>query len=72
MMGQDLEHSRKFAAQRLKYDNPRVRNKYIKHYEQYIENKKLGERRLKLASDAKELGLTQQQAQEYEQLDALC
>jgi hypothetical protein len=37
LMGQDLEQSRKFAARRLKYDDPRVRNKYIKHYEQYIE-----------------------------------
>jgi hypothetical protein len=36
LMGQDLEQSRKFAAGRLKCDDPRVRNKYIKHYEQYI------------------------------------
>jgi hypothetical protein len=55
----------------LTCDDPRVRNKYINHYEQYIENKQLRERSRKLASDAKELGLTQQQAQEYEQLDAL-
>jgi hypothetical protein len=71
LMGQELEQSRKFAAQLLKCDDPRVRNKYIKHYEQYIEKKQLRERSRKLASDAKELGLTQQQAQEYEQLDAL-
>jgi hypothetical protein len=70
-MGQELEHSRKFAARQIKYDDPIVRNKYIKHYEQYIEKKQLQERSRKLASDAKELGLTQQQAQEYEQLDAL-
>jgi hypothetical protein len=94
LMGQEWEQSRKFAARRLKCDDPRVRNKYIKHYEQYIEKKKLRhdprvrnkyikhyeqyiekkqlrERSHKLASDAKELGLTQEQAQEYEQLDAL-
>jgi hypothetical protein len=63
LMGQDLEQSRKFAARWLKCDDPRVRNKYIKHYEQYIEKKQLRERIRKLASDAKELGLTQQQAQ---------
>jgi hypothetical protein len=56
-MGLQLEQSRKFAAQRLKYDDPRVRNKYIQRYEQYIEKK--------------QLVLTQQQAQDYEQLDAL-
>jgi replicative DNA helicase len=66
-----LEKSRNFAARRLKCDDPRVRNKYIQHYERYIEKKQLRERICKLASDAKELGLTQQQAQEYEQLDAL-
>jgi hypothetical protein len=66
-----LGQSRKFAARRLKYDDPRVRNKYIKHYEQYIEKKKLRERNHKLAYDAKELGLTQQQAKEYEKLDAI-
>jgi hypothetical protein len=71
LMGQYLEQSRKFAARRLKYDDPRVSNKYIKHYENYIEKKQLRERSHKLASDAKELGLTQQQAQESEQLDAL-
>jgi hypothetical protein len=70
--GQDLEQSRKFVARPLKCDDPRVRNKYIKHYEQYIEKKKFRERSRKLAADAKELGLTQQQAQEYEKLDALC
>jgi hypothetical protein len=46
-------------------------NKYIKHYKQYIEKKQLCEKSRKLAADAKELGLTQQQAREYEQLDAL-
>jgi hypothetical protein len=66
-----LEQSSKFAAQRLKCDDPRLRNKYIQHYEQYIEKKQNHERSRKLAYDAKELGLTQQQAQEYEQLDAL-
>jgi hypothetical protein len=66
-----LEQFRTFAAQQLKCDDPRVRNRYIKHYEQYIEKKHLRERSRKLASDAKELGITQQQAQEYEQLDAL-
>jgi uncharacterized protein (UPF0305 family) len=71
LMGQELGQSRKFAARRLKYDDPRVRNKYIKHYEQYIEKKQLRDRSGKLSSDAKELGLTQQQAQEYEQLDSL-
>jgi hypothetical protein len=70
-MGQDLEQSKKFAARRLKCDDPIVRNKYSEHYEQYIEKKQLRERSRKLASDAKELVLTQQQAQEYEQLDAL-
>jgi hypothetical protein len=69
-MGQELEQSRKFAARWLKCDDSRVRNKYIQHYEQYIEKKQLHERSRKLASDAKELGLAQQQAQEYEQLDA--
>jgi hypothetical protein len=49
----------------------RVRNKYIKHYEQYIDKKQLRERSRKLASNAKELGLTQKQAQEYDHLDAL-
>jgi hypothetical protein len=39
LMRQKMEQSRKFAARRLKYDDPRVRNKYIKHYEQYIEKK---------------------------------
>jgi hypothetical protein len=67
-----LEQSKKFAARRLKYYDPIVRNKYIKHYEQCIEKKQLRERSRKLASDAKELGLAQQQAQEYEQMDALC
>jgi hypothetical protein len=62
-MGKDLDQSRKFAAQRLKYDDPRVRNKYSKHHTQYIEKKQLRERSRKLAADAKELGLTQQQAQ---------
>jgi hypothetical protein len=71
LSGQDLEQSRKCAARRLKCDDPRARNKYIKHYEQYIEKKQLHERSHKLAVDAKELSLTQQQAQEYEQLDAL-
>jgi hypothetical protein len=70
-MGKDLEQSRKFAARPLKYDDPRVRNKYIKHYEQYIEKKQLRERSRKLDADAKELSITQQQVQEYEQLDAL-
>jgi hypothetical protein len=32
LMGKDLEQSRKFAARRLKCDDTRVRNKYIKHY----------------------------------------
>jgi hypothetical protein len=62
-MGQELEQSRKFAARRLKCDEPRVRNKYIKHYKKYIEKKQLLERSRKLASDAKELGLAQKQAQ---------
>jgi hypothetical protein len=31
LMGQELEQSRKFAARRLKCDDPRVRNKYIQH-----------------------------------------
>jgi hypothetical protein len=31
LMGQELEKSRKFAARRLTCDDPRVRNKYIKH-----------------------------------------
>jgi hypothetical protein len=44
----------------------RVRNEYIKHYEQYIEKKQLHERSRKLAADAKDLGLTQKQVQEYE------
>jgi hypothetical protein len=35
LMGQDLEQPRKFAARRLKCDDPRVSNKYIKHYEHY-------------------------------------
>jgi hypothetical protein len=70
-MGKELEQYKKFSARRLKYDGPRVRNKYIYHYEQYMEKKKLRDRSRKLASDAKELGLTQQQEQEYEQLDAL-
>jgi hypothetical protein len=70
-MGQELEHSRNFAARRLKCDDPRVRNKYIQNYKQYIEKTQIYERRSNLASYAKEPGLTQQQAQEYEQLDAL-
>jgi hypothetical protein len=32
-MGKELEHSRKFAARKLKCDDPRVRNKYIQHNE---------------------------------------
>jgi hypothetical protein len=71
LIGQELEQSRKFAARWLKCDDPIVRNKYINHYGQYIEKKQLRERSRKLESDGKELGLTQQQAQEYEQLDAL-
>jgi hypothetical protein len=70
-MGQELEQPRKFATRRLKCDDQRIRNKYIAHYEQYIEKKKLRERSHKLSADAKELDLTQQQAREYEQLDAL-
>jgi hypothetical protein len=50
-------------ARRFKCDDPKVRNRYIKHYEQYIEKKQLLDRSRKLASDAKELGLIQQQAQ---------
>jgi hypothetical protein len=72
LMGQDLELPQKFAAQWLTCDDPIVRNKYIKHYEQYIDKKQLRERSRKLASDVKELFLTQQQAQEYEKMDALC
>jgi hypothetical protein len=71
LMGQDLEQPRKFASSRLKCYDPRVRIKYINHYEQYIEKKKLRERIRKLAVDVKELGLTQQQTQEYEELDEL-
>jgi hypothetical protein len=56
-MGQDLEQPRKLAACQLKCDGPRVRNKYISHYEQYIEKKQQRERSCKLAADAKELGL---------------
>jgi hypothetical protein len=67
LMGKDLEQSRKFSARWLKYNDPRVRNKYIKHNEQYIEKKQLLERIRKLSADAKELDLTQQQTQEYEQ-----
>jgi hypothetical protein len=70
-MRQDLEQPRKFTARRFKYNDPRVRSKYIKHYKHYIEKKQLRERSCKLAADAKELGIIQQQAQEYEQLDAL-
>jgi hypothetical protein len=44
LMVQDLEQPRKFAARRLKCDDPRVRNKYNAHYEQYIEKKQLRER----------------------------
>jgi hypothetical protein len=64
-MGQELEQSRKFTARWLKCDDPRVRNKYFQHYEQYIDKKQLRERSRKLVYNAKELGLTQQQAQEY-------
>jgi hypothetical protein len=71
LMGYDLEQPRKFAARWLKYDDPRVRIKYIKHYKPYIEKKQLREMSRKLAGDAKGLGLTQQQAQEYEPMDAL-
>jgi hypothetical protein len=71
LMGQNLEQSRKFASQWLKCDDPRVSNKCIAHYEQYLEKKQLRERNRKLAADAKELGLAQQQGQEYEQLDVL-
>jgi hypothetical protein len=71
LMGHELEQSRNFAARQLKCDDPRVRNKYINHYEQYIEKTQLRERSRKLASNAKERGITQQQAQEYEQLDTL-
>jgi ribosomal protein S30 len=58
-MGQVLEQSRKFAVRRLKNDEPRVRNKYIQHYEQYIEKKQLREMSRKLAADDKELGIKQ-------------
>jgi hypothetical protein len=57
LMGQELEQSRKFAPQRLKFDDPRVRNKYIKHYEQYIEKKQLRKMSCKLAAYDKELGI---------------
>jgi hypothetical protein len=70
-MGQDLEQPRKFAARRLKCDDPRVRNKYIAHYEKYIENKQLRQKSRKLVAYVNELGLTQKQAREYEQLDGL-
>jgi hypothetical protein len=70
-MGKYLEQPRVFAARRLKYDDPRVSNKYLVHYEQYIEKKQLLERSLKLAADAKDMGPIQQQTQEYEQMDAL-
>jgi hypothetical protein len=36
LMGQELEQSRKFAARRLKCDDPRASNKCIKHYKQNI------------------------------------
>jgi hypothetical protein len=62
LMGQDLEQSSKFAVRWLKCNNSRVRNKYIKHYKEYIEKKQLRERSHKLAYDAKELGTTHQQA----------
>jgi hypothetical protein len=55
--------TRVLMGQWLKCDNPRVMNKYMKRYEQYTEKKQLHERSCKLADDAKELGLTQQQAQ---------
>jgi hypothetical protein len=71
LMGQDMEQPKNFAAQRLKCDDPIVKKKYGAHYEQYIEKKQLRERSRKLVADAKELGLIQQQAQEYEQMDAL-
>jgi hypothetical protein len=63
-MGQELEleleQPRKFAARWLKYDDPRVRNKYLAHYEQYIiQKKKLRESSIQLITDVKELGLTQ-------------
>jgi hypothetical protein len=41
LMGQDLEQPRNFAACRLKCYDPRIRNKYLAHYEQYVENKSL-------------------------------
>jgi hypothetical protein len=44
LMEQDLEQPSKFAARRLKCDNPRVRNKYLKHYEHYIKKRQLCER----------------------------
>jgi hypothetical protein len=50
-MVKDLEQPRKFAAQRLKCNNPRARNKYIKYYKQYIEKKQLRERIQRLAED---------------------
>jgi hypothetical protein len=63
LMGQEFEQSRNFAARRIKCNGLRVRNKYIQHYEQYIEKKQLRERSRNISSDAKELSLTQQQAQ---------
>jgi hypothetical protein len=57
LMGQDLEQPRKCAALRLKCDDPRVRNKYLKHNEQYIKKRQLRERSSALARDAQDLGL---------------
>jgi hypothetical protein len=62
-MVQDLEQPRKFAARQLKYGHPRVRKKCRAHNKQYIEKKQLRERSRQIATDAKELGLTQKQSQ---------
>jgi hypothetical protein len=71
LMGHYLEQPRKFSAQRLKCDDPRVRKKYLTHYKQYIKKMRLRESSRALARDSQDLGLTKEQAQEYEQLDAL-
>jgi hypothetical protein len=71
LLGQDLERPRKFAAGRLKCDDPRVSNNYLKHYEQFIKKSQLRVRSRALAQDDHDLGLAKEQSQEYEQLDVL-
>jgi hypothetical protein len=71
LMGQDLEPPSKFSAQQLKCDDPHIRNTYITHYEKFIKDKQILVRGQQLDETVQATGLTPDQAQVYEELDAL-